>query len=336
MQAIDIHAHYLPPLLVQRVRERNFPYVHIEDIAGGTVRFKVGSESWTRPVSPALMNLQGRVESLTKQNIDLQFNAGWLDIFGYSLSPEDGAEWSRFLNETLLEAIQAEGGERFASLASVPLQSGEHAARELAAAKQAGHLGVMIGTWIPSEDGKGGFDLDNPSLEPLWQKAAELGFPVFLHPVFAGAQPRAKDWAMVNAVARPNETAISLARLLYAGIPQRFPGLKLIISHGGGSLPFLLGRLQRNYEILKNGAETIYDPVEGFKQLYFDSVVFEPEALRFLLSMVGTDKVLLGSDAPFPIRDPEPKAVLESEALGLSPEVRNAILIDNARSLFNL
>jgi aminocarboxymuconate-semialdehyde decarboxylase len=337
MKAIDCHAHFLPPQIIERVRQQpnRFPYVEIEDIPEGTVRFRIGSESWTRPVSPALMNLRDRSKELAGQNIYMQLNAGWLDIFGYNLPKEEGAEWSRFLNETLLEAVGQENGEvQYASLATVPLQDGELAASEVKAAKAAGHRGVMIGTWVPSGDS--GYDLDHPSLSPFWQAAADLDFPVFLHPVFAGTQPRAKEWGMVNAVARPNETAISLARILYAGIPQRFPGLKLIISHGGGALPFIIGRLQRNYTILSKTDPEVYNPLEGFQQLYFDSVVFEPEVLRFLLTMAEADKILLGSDAPFPIRDPYPRAVVESEKLQLSDEVRSAILAGNAQKLFHI
>jgi aminocarboxymuconate-semialdehyde decarboxylase len=337
MKAIDCHAHFLPPQIIERVRKQpdRFPYVQIEDIPEGTVRFRIGAEAWTRPVSPSLMELRNRSRELSSQNIYLQMNAGWLDIFGYNLPKEEGAAWSRFLNETMLEALQLESSDtQYASLATVPLQDGELAAAELRAAKEAGHVGVMAGTWIASGDS--GYDLDHPSLNPFWQAAAELDFPVFLHPVFAGSQPRAKDWGMVNTVARPNETAISLARILYAGIPQRFPGLKLIVSHGGGSLPIIIGRLQRNYTFLSKTDSTIYNPLEGFKQLYFDSVVFEPEALRFLLTMVDTDNILLGSDAPFPIRDPFPRAVVESEKLQLSLEMRSAILAENAKRLFHL
>ncbi|WP_421617226.1 amidohydrolase family protein [Brevibacillus sp. TJ4] len=338
MQAIDIHAHYLPPLLIEKIRANRdaFPFVQMEDTANGTVRFKVGSEGWTRPVSPALMNVGSRIEEMDRQNIGLQINAGWLDIFGYSLPSEQAVVWSRFLNETLIEGLKQEKhAHRFAPLATVPLQDGEKAAEELRAAVKAGHLGAMIGTWIPGGEAHAERDLDDPSLTPFWEAAAELGAPVFLHPVFAGASPRAVKWGMVNAVARPNETAISLSRLLYAGIPQRFPGLKLVISHGGGALPFILGRLKRNYDFLKS-EETIYDPVEGFKQLYFDTVVFEPQALQFLLNLTDASKVMLGSDAPFPIRDPYPRLVVESEKLDLTDEQRANILSGNAQNVFKI
>ncbi|WP_102346424.1 amidohydrolase family protein [Bacillus sp. Marseille-P3661] len=338
MKAIDIHAHYLPELLVSKVKENQsrFPFVQVEDIPEGTVRFKVGDGKWTRPVHPNLMNLTNRKNSLRENNIDLQINAGWLDIFGYNLSPNQGAEWSRFLNEVLIEALDKEGENLFLPLATVPLQDGELAAVELEKSIKEGHLGAMIGSWIDLGEGQEPLDLDHPSLDPFWEKASQLEVPIFLHPVFAGEDPRTKPLGMVNTVARPNETTVALSRILYSGIPQRFPGLKLVVSHGGGTLPFILGRLQRNYEFMALKEENIYNPTEGFKKLYFDTVVFEPQALKFLMSMVDEDKIMLGSDDPFPIRDPRPRNVIEAKELQLSDSTKQALLYENAIKLFNI
>ena len=338
MKAIDIHAHLLPESLINKLMDRQsrFPFVKVEDLEEGTVRFKIGEGKWTRPVQPNLMNIAVRKKALQENNIDLQINAGWLDIFGYHLPSEQGAKWSRFLNEEMLEFLANKGEEMFLSLATVPLQDGKLAAIELEQSIKEGHVGAMIGSWVDRGGAESSFDLDHPSLEPFWDKAAQLNVPIFLHPVFAGDVPRTKPLGMVNTVARPNETTIALARILYSGIPQRFPGLKLIISHGGGSLPFILGRLQRNYELLAAEGEKVYNPTDGFNQLYFDTVVFEPKALHFLMQLVDVDKILLGSDDPFPIRDPDPRKVVETATLQISETTRKALLYENALKLFNI
>ncbi|WP_158735889.1 amidohydrolase family protein [Alteribacillus sp. YIM 98480] len=337
MKAIDVHAHYLPPLLVKKLKEnqQQYQFVEIEEIPKGTVRFKVGDGEWTRPVHPDLMNLEKRKESLIKNKIDFQINAGWLDIFGYNLPSEQGAKWSRFLNDTLLEDIGNEGDNMFSTLATVPLQDGNLAAEELEHAMNEGHLGVMIGSFV-NKGKEGSFDLDHPSLDPFWEKASELEAPVFLHPVFAAEDARTKEYGMINTVARPGETTIALSKMLYSGILQKYPGMKLIVSHGGGSLPFILGRLKRNYQILREKGEEIYDPVIGFHQLYFDSVVFEPKALKYLISLVGENKILLGSDDPFPIRDPKPKDIIESKDSELNDNQKNTIYYENACDVFSL
>jgi aminocarboxymuconate-semialdehyde decarboxylase len=167
VQAIDIHAHYLPPLLIEKIKKNSalFPYVKLEDTQEGSYRFKIGNESWTRPVSPSLMNLEKRLPEMDQQGISLQINAGWMDIFGYSLDPKQGKEWSQFLNETLIEAIKSESCcHRFVPMATVPLQNGEAAAEVLKSTVEAGHYGVMIGTWIPGGEAHEAKDLDDPSL----------------------------------------------------------------------------------------------------------------------------------------------------------------------------
>jgi aminocarboxymuconate-semialdehyde decarboxylase len=336
--AVDVHAHHLPATLLRRVREetvrRAFPHVAVEEVAGGAVRFKIGSEPWTRPVAPGLIALEKRTERLATSAIAVQLNGGWLDVFGYSLPAQEGAAWSALLNDTLRESLAeaSSGAVTYLPLATVPLQDGRLAAAELARAMEAGHAGAMIGTWIAGA----GRDLDDPDLEPFWARAAALRAPILIHPVFAGGgeDARIHDHGLANAVARPNETALAMSRLLYAGVLQRHPGLTLIVAHGGGALPAVLGRLARNYDLLRKAGEDVADPRAGFAQLFFDSVVFDPETLRALLRVARPGGVMLGSDDPFPIGDPAPRAVIEAPALALDVAERTQLLRGNASTVF--
>jgi aminocarboxymuconate-semialdehyde decarboxylase len=339
--AIDVHAHHVPTDFLNRMRDgtarRDFPHVQIEDVAGGGVRMKIADEPWTRPVAPGLTKIAARTERLASREIVAQLNGGWLDVFGYSLPAEEGAAWSAFLNDTLRESLvsASTADVTYLPLATVPLQDGALAAAELARAAADGHAGAMIGTWIPTAGG-GGRDLDDPDLEPFWAQAAALSLPVFIHPVFAGGgdDKRIHDWGLANAVARPNETALAMSRLLYGGVLERHPALKLIIAHGGGALPAVMGRLARNYDLLHAAGEAIADPSAGFAKLYFDSVVFSPHALRALLAVARPGGVMLGSDDPFPIGDPQPRAVIEAPELDLSDAARRALLGGNACAAF--
>ncbi|MGH2897604.1 MAG: amidohydrolase family protein, partial [Solirubrobacteraceae bacterium] len=320
--AIDVHAHHVPADFLRRLHEagarKAFPHCRVEDVAGGAVRLKIGDEPWTRPIAPGLVKIGARTERLAARAIVAQLNGGWLDVFGYSLPAEEGAAWSAFLNDTLRESLAAASTAdvKYLPLATVPLQDGMLAATELARAANDGHAGAMIGSWIPTASG--GRDLDDPDLDAFWNEASLLGLPVFIHPVFAGGgdERRILDNGLANAVARPNETALALTRLLYGGVLDRHPGLKLVVAHGGGALPAMLGRLARNYDLLHaaGGAagDAIADPSAGFAKLYFDSVVFSPHALRALLAVARPDGVMLGSDDPFPIGDPRPRAVIEA------------------------
>ena len=338
--AIDVHAHHVPADFLHRLRDgamrKSFPHCQIEDVASGGVRMKIGDEPWTRPVAPGLLKIDARTERLAGRAIVAQLNGGWLDVFGYSLPDEEGAAWSTFLNDTLRESLvsASTADVTYLPLATVPLQNGALAAAELARAAADGHAGAMIGTWIPTAGG--GRDLDDPDLEPFWAQAASLGLPVFVHPVFAGGggDKRIHDNGLANAVARPNETALAMSRLLYGGVLDRHPELKLIVAHGGGALPALMGRLARNYDLLHAAGEAAADPSAGFAKLYFDSVVFSPHALRALLAVARPGGVMLGSDDPFPIGDPQPRAVIEAPELGLSEADRRKLLGGNACAAF--
>jgi aminocarboxymuconate-semialdehyde decarboxylase len=197
--------------------------------------------------------------------------------------------------------------------------------QELEAAQAMGFRGLTIGTFAP------GVDLDHPDLDALWEAAARLEMPIVLHPLYLYGEPRLASYDLPNAIGRVNDTAIAVSRLLYAGVLTRHPGLQIIVAHGGGGVPYALGRLARNYELNPQG---MADPREGFRQLYFDTVVYDPAPLRYLVELAGADRVMLGSDYPFPIFDPAPLEVVRQA--GFSAETTDAILSGNACRLFGL
>jgi aminocarboxymuconate-semialdehyde decarboxylase len=215
----------------------------------------------------------------------------------------------------------------FAPLACVPLQSGRLAAEVLEEALDQGFHGAMIGT---QPKGVGG-GLDDADLTPFWEAASARKATIFLHPMFACGDDRLGDYDLVNAVGRLSDTTIAMARLLFAGHLTRFPGMSLVVSHGGAALPFALGRLRRNHAI---HPKDYADPLDGFRRLYFDTVLFEARALRYLCDVAGADRVMLGSDHPFPIGDPEPRRVVDETAL--SRAERRGILGETAARLFHL
>ena len=323
---IDIHAHYLPQLLYERfdAEAARFPGVQLlRGEQGFRLRFPGGEA--TRPISPKLSDLGERRAWMDKNGIDHQLLGGWLDSFGYELAPNEGLAWSRFINACMREALAGET--RFTPLATVPLQDGNMAAEALGEALEAGFGGVMIGT-LPK--GMGGV-LDDPQLDPFWEAASKLEAAVFLHPMFLCGEPRLADYDLVNAIGRVADTSIAVSRLLFSGHLLRFPGMKLVISHGGAALPLVLGRLARNFTIAQG---KYADPRKGFDALYFDSVVFDADALRFLAGKAGAARIMLGSDMPFPIGDVEPCKVVH--AAGFAAAERASILGGNAQGVFRI
>ena len=321
---IDVHAHYVPKILIERfdAEKKRFPGVSLTREGGVRVAFNGGEP--TRPMSPKLSDLDDRRAWMDRNGIDHQLVGGWLDVFGYELPAEQGRAWSRFINTCLRESLAGE--KRFTPLATVPLQNGAMAAEVLEEAMQQGFGGVMIGT-LPQ--GNGG-NLDGADLDPFWEAASRLKAAVYLHPMFVCGEARLGDYDMVNAIGRVVDTSIAVTRLLYSGHLLQHPGMKLVISHGGAALPLVLGRLQRNYV---NSQGKYADPTQGFRTLYFDSVVLDADALRYLALKASAQRIMLGSDAPFPIGDPQPCNVVEAAFEG---EARERVLRRNAAEVFRI
>ena len=261
---VDVHSHYLPPAVIEAVEKGSSDTSTIEVVRemDHGLRLKLGGRSPTRPLPERLLDLSDRHFWMDKAGIDKQMLAPWVDVFGYHLPSSEGVAWSRLLNASMLEAISA--SRRFAGLATVPMQQPVAAAEALSEALGAGFHGVMIGTRV------GEHELDSPIFEPFWSAASELGAAVFLHPNSEAEDPRLEAFGLTNAVGRVHDTTVAAARLLYAGIPKRYPGAKIVLSHGGGTLPYVLGRLAKHFS---TGSESLSDPEEGFEHLYFDSVV---------------------------------------------------------------
>jgi aminocarboxymuconate-semialdehyde decarboxylase len=323
---IDIHAHYAPQAMLDALKSQagSFPSIELlhED---DKYRLAFAGGKPTRPLSPKLRDAGQRFAWMNEQGIDHQVTGGWLDSFGYELPAAEGAGWSRFINEHLISATA--GADKLTPLATVPLQDGELAAECLREALDAGFPGVMIGT-LPFG---GSGNLDDAALDPFWQTASDLGATVFIHPMFGCGDPRLADYEMMNAVGRGTDTTTAVARLLFSGHFLKYGGMKVVLPHGGGALPYMLGRLNRNYV---THPDQCADPAEGLSKLYFDSIVFEADTLRYLCNKVGAGRVMVGSDYPFPIGDLEPVKVVRQA--GFEEIEARQILGETAARIFRI
>ncbi len=322
---IDCHGHLVPPTLIDAIRANAGKFPSIRTIEeGGSLGLSFAGGKATRPVSKPLMDIVARTKWMAEQKIDKQVVGAWLDMFGYEIPADEGARWSQLINEHLLSAAKADP--RFVPLATVPLQDGTTASSVLKDAHAAGFRGAMIGT---QPKGVGGV-LDDPSLEPFWKAANELGSAIFIHPVFESGDNRVHDYGMANAVGRITDTLIAVSRLIYAGHVTRYRNAKIIVGIGGAALPFVLGRLRRNYTMDK---DKLGDPDAALRALYYDTLVHDYRALKFLAEIVGADRLMMGSDMPFPIGDLEPQNIVTQA--GFSAAERSAINGGLAQRLFD-
>jgi aminocarboxymuconate-semialdehyde decarboxylase len=326
---VDVHVHFLSPKALDAARQAPARYgVRVLD-DGERPRLHVGAEAPTRPMLEPLYTLGLHLAFLERQGIDAAVFGPLMDVAGYSLPPQQGAAWSRAQNEGMAASL-AESGGKHVGLATVPLQAPELAAEELRfAVTSLGLRGAMID---PNALGR---PLGDRAFDPLWKAAADLGAPVMLHPYLLEAVERFGRHYLHNLVGYPFETTLAAGSLILGGTLDRFPPLDVVLVHGGGFLPYHVGRFDRGHvsrpEARADGASL---PSGYLRRFHYDTLVQFSPALAYLVQVVGADRVLLGSDHPFWLGDPEPVRIVREA--GLASAAQAAILGDNAGRLYRL
>lgn len=323
----DVHAHCIPSSLRAWIESSgdSVGAALVEGERGTCVRF---GDVQTGSMHPFIGDMDRRIVEMDRMGVDVQLLAGWIDLTGYDLEPAAGTAYARVHND-LLAAEASLHPDRLIPMATVPLQDPGAAADELARAMtELGAAGVQIATTVGSQW------LDQADLDPFWEAAAELGALVILHPMRPLDGVDLDRYFMDNMVGRPAETTIALAGLIFAGVFERHPGLRMCAVHGGGFLPFQIGRLEKGASAKPGlaAANLSHSPRHSFEALYVDTVVHDPAVLRFLLDTVGADRVLVGTDYPFEMGESDPVALVD-RTRNLTPDERNAVLTDNAERL---
>jgi aminocarboxymuconate-semialdehyde decarboxylase len=325
----DVHAHCAPTGLLPLLEGDGgrFGIELVQTERGRAARFAGGL---TTPVlRDDFDDVGARLASMDAARVDVQLLSSWIDLTAYSLPAADGKRYARAFNELMAETV-ASHPERFRGLCTVPLQKGEAAATELRhAVTELGMVGTEIATTV---DGR---DLDDPDLEPFWATAAELRCPVLLHPYRSLAGRGVSRYLLNNLVGNPAESTIAVAHLLFGGVLDRHPDLRVVMVHGGGFAPWQSGRWDRGFEAVSHvtrtgGIET--RPTDLLQRVVFDTVLHDPRVLGLLLDWAGPERVVLGSDYPFPMGDLMPVDTLEQIA-DLSDADKQLVLGGNVERL---
>lgn len=325
----DVHAHCIPADAI-RWMERHGPEVGIE--VGSTDSGKIvvlDGRYRTAPLRIDLTDRAARIETMDRTGVDVQILASWIDLTGYQLDRAGGICWSRALNEAIA-AEAAQAPDRLLALGSVPLQDPSVAAEELhRAMSDLGMVGVEIATTV---DGRA---LDLAGLDEFWAAAEELGAFVLLHPMAPLPGVDLARYFMDNIVGRPAESTVAFAGVLFSGVFERFPALTMCVVHGGGFVPFQIGRMTQGYRQKPGlvGKHLSREPIDYLRRnVYVDTVLNEPASLRFLVDLLGAERILVGTDYPFEMGDLDPVGFVRSAGLS-EPDVE-AILSGNAARIF--
>jgi aminocarboxymuconate-semialdehyde decarboxylase len=327
-KVVDIHSHYVGEDAVRRIRDEGERHgVTIRESPDGPPRVDVGGRLTGLPLVPSLTSGELRQNWLELAGVDVQLVAGWMDLAGYHLPAEDG-RWLAEVQNDAIAALVASAPDRYVAAAAVPLQDPEAAAKELdRAVTQLGHRAVQIGARI-EETG-----LDDPALDPFWATAEQHGVPVVIHPAELSVPDRHRRLFLHILTGNPAETTHAAAAIMLGGVLDRFPRLRFVLVHGGGYLPYQIGRLERGAVAAPPPVRTrsARTPRGHLSSFYFDTVLHDDRALRYLAEVAGAGHVVLGSDYPFPMRDDSPVATVE-RAIG-APGARTTILSGTASEL---
>jgi aminocarboxymuconate-semialdehyde decarboxylase len=331
LMVIDAHAHYVPPLILERLREEGPRYgISVVDSPPpicACINFHYGLQC--RPFfSRLLESPEERKDAMARQGIDRQVLSGWVDVFGHGLSTDQGTAWHRLLNEQLATVCHQHPSS-FSMLASGHMPDAASAAAELTfAVRQLGAVGGVVACNI------NGVNLGETPLDEYWAAAVELDVPVFLHPTQPAPTSRTQKFALNQVVQYTFDTTLAIGSLIWNGVLDRFPSLQLIVSHGGGAFPYLMGRFDCMHERSHSGLFSDRPPSAYLRRFYYDTILHDAAALRYLRQQVSCDRIVLGTDDPFPPADRDP---LGSLALaGFTAEEIQQVAQFNPATLFKL
>ncbi len=266
-----------------------------------------------------------RLEEMDETGVDVQVLSTIPVLFNYWAKPADGLETSRFLNDHIAETVNKSPA-RFAGLGTVPLQDVDLAIREMERCRNELKLpGLEIGSNI------NGQNLSAKQFYPFYEAAERLGCALFVHPWDMMGEQQMQEYWLPWLVGMPAETSRAICSMIFGGVFERFPRLRVAFAHGGGSFPFTLGRIQHGFEVRPDlvAIDNKVNPTDYIGRFWVDSLVHDKKAMEFLISTIGEDKICLGSDYPFPLGERQPGKMIEK--MKLEKKIKNRLFYKNAQ-----
>jgi aminocarboxymuconate-semialdehyde decarboxylase len=323
---VDFHNHYYPPEYIAALREGPSAYTVTEDGDGNPVLHSPGDKNY---VVPGHRDIEFRTTVLADAGVDMQlltFTAPGTLIE----TPARSAELARLTNDCFATIVR-ERGDRYMALGTLPLNNPEACVKEFDRVLDELHLpGVMLFGNV------NGVPLSDERFWPVYERASDAGAVLYIHPNFPAGVEAMEDYWLMPLVGFLFDTTLAAAGLVYSGVVERFPGITWVLGHLGGAIPYLAERLDRGYEAFASCREHITQPPsEQLKQFYYDTVNFDPAALRLAIEFAGADHILAGSDYPHMIGSLS-KMVDSLKSVEVSESDRVLIFGENARRILNV
>lgn len=330
MKTIDVHNHFIPRDCFGMTSKAGVKYGEsIAKDSSGRELFVGFAQRLEPPVAQQMYDPQRRIEDMDRIGLDIQV-ISMVPSFHYSIDAESAFSFTRRENNGIAKVVSAYPN-RFIGIATVPMQDISKAIKELEwAVHELGMRGVEI---LSNINGK---DIGEQEFWPFYECVQALGIPIFVHPHQADKANRMQKYFLTNLIGNPLETSLAIASIIFEGVLEKFPRLKLIFAHGGGNIPYIRGRIEHGYQAVAECHKAIpKPPSEYLKLMYFDTITHSTPALSYLIDTVGAERVMLGSDYPFPMGDIDPIQSVRN-ITGLSPLSEEKIMGNTAADLFRV
>ena len=332
---IDIHTHILPkdwPNLKERYGYGGWVQLeHSVAVGGGCGCAKMLKDGNVfRQIEANCWDPQIRIEEYKSHQTQVQVLSTVPVMFNYWAKPKDTLDLAKRLNDHIAEVVNLHP-HHFVGLATLPMQAPDLAVLELERCiNELGLRGAQIGSHINQ------WNLDDEHLFPVFQACEELSAALFIHPWDMMGADRMKKYWLPWLVSMPAETSLAICSMIFGGVLERLPKLRVAFAHGGGSFPSTLGRIEHGFNVRPDlcAVDNAINPRHYAKKIYYDSLVHDPLMMRYLLDLVGPEQIALGSDYPFPLGDLQPGKLIDE--LGISAKSRQRIFSGTALEWLDL